>query len=463
MVERYQTARDVHYELRGLRSEVAAGTAELGGTPSASVDPVESTPVAEAPAAGAGTSSVRAAPEVPWIAVLPLKNQGADPDLESFADGLGDDITTGLSRFSFLHVVARHSALRVKDSGADMREIGAELGARYVLEGAVRKSGAAIRVNIQLLDAQTGTHIWAESFDRNLDESGIFDIQDAITDQVVATVADPYGMLARDLVAPIAGKAPEEMTPYEAVLRFFLYQQRITPEDHLVAREALERAVELDARYADAWAVLGVVLLDEYRHDFNPQPDPLDRALAAAQRAVDADPANQLANYSLAQIYFYRRDLGAFRASADRAINLNRRDGHTMAMIGILFGYSGDWERGVELTTAAMQLNPHHPGWYRFTTFFDHYRKGELEEALAVAQKINMPEYFPTHYCLAIANNALGNAEAAARARRDALRCWPEIEAGIENHLDMWWFSQPELKGRVLDELVDAGFRIPGR
>ncbi len=120
--------------------------------------------------------------------------------------------------------------------------------------------------------------------------------------------------------------------------------------------------------------------------------------------------------------HYYRGDVGAFRSAAEHTISLNRRDGNAMAMLGILTGYAGDWERGLELTTAAMKLNPHHPGWYWFTTFFDHYLQGRYAEALATAQKINLPEYFPTHYAAAIAHARLGNQKAAEAAAKEVLR-----------------------------------------
>lgn len=318
---------------------------------------------------------------------MPIECHTADAELKNLADGLTEEITTGLSRFSYLFVISRNSTRKLEGRSVDIRQVGQELGARYIIEGAVRKGGSKVRVNVQAVDARTGTHVWAETFDCNHSDADVFAIQDEITDQVVATIADQYGVLARSMAAPTGLKAPEELTPYEAVLRFFLYQQRVSAEDHLPTRTALERAVALQPGNADAWAALAMVLLDEDRHMFNPRPNALDRTLQAAQCAVAADPASQLANYALAQAHYFRGDIGAFRAAAERAIGLNRRDGSTMAMLGILFGYSGDWERGVELTTRAMALNPHHPGWYRFSTFFNEYRQGHYAEALAIAQR----------------------------------------------------------------------------
>jgi non-specific serine/threonine protein kinase len=438
--DRFQTAQDVFNELKSLRKETSSGST--------------------APALS-DSSATRSAAEIPWIAVLPLKCKSADPELEDFADGLAEDITTSLSRFSYLMVISRNSVQNLDAQSMDVRQVGQELGARYVMEGAVRKAGPKIRASVKLLDAQTGTHLWAESFDRNLEKADIFEVQDDITDQVVATVADPHGVLARSMAAPMDSRAAETLTPYEAVLRFFLYQQRVGPEDHLPTRIALERAVELEPGYSDAWAALTIVLLDEDRHSFNPRPNALDRALEAAQRAVDLDAANPLAHFALAHAYYYRKDLGAFRSAAERTIALNQRDGNSKAMLGILMGYAGDWERGLELTTSAMERNPHHPGWYRFTTFFDAYRQERYAEALEIAQKINMPDYFASHYALAIAHAQLGNKTEAKQATAAVRRLWPDFEQEIySGHLEKWMFAQPDLIRHIVEGLEKAGLTV---
>ena len=438
--DRFQTAQDVFNELKSLRKETSSGST--------------------APALS-DSSATRSATQIPWIAVLPLKCKSADPELEDFADGLAEDITTSLSRFSYLMVISRNSIQNLDAPSMDVRHVGHELGARYVMEGAVRKSGSKIRINVQVLDAQTGTHLWAETYDRNLDEADIFEVQDEITDQVVATVADPHGVLARSMATPTEWKAPETLTPFEAVLRFFLYQQRVSAEDHLPTRAALEHAVEVDPEYADAWAALTLVLLDEDRHSFNTRPNALDRALEAARRAVELDSTNPLAHFALAHAYYYRRDLGAFHGAAEHCLALNPRDGNAMALMGILTSYSGDWERGVEWTTRAMAMNPHHPGWYRFTTFFDSYHRGDYTEALATAQRINLPDYFATHYALAIAHAQLGNTEEAKQATDAVLRLWPEFEQEVYGgHLEKWMFAQPDLISHIVEGLEKAGLAV---
>jgi len=490
-VDRYQTARDVYNELKTLRRETLVESskgAAPGPSADRSSDAASPTAVAPSPtpsqsaaarrgstptgvAPGSDTLRRQSGPEAPWIAVLPIECRTADPDLEAFADGLTEDITAGLSRFSYLMVVSRSSIRRLEEQSLDgspvdglaldARQAGRELGARFAVEGSLRKAGSRMRINIQVIDARTGTHIWTETFDRNLDESAILDLQDEITNRVVATTADPHGVLARSMAMPTAAKPPEELTPYEAVLRFFLYQQRGSAADHLPTRTALEHAAELEPDNPDVLACLTIVLVDEDRHAFNPRRDALDRALKTAQRATAADPANQLANHALATAHYFRRELGSFRSIAERAITLNPRDSFTMAILGIFMGYAGDWQRGLELTNAAMDLNPHHPGWYRFTTFFHAYHQKRYEEAVAIVEKMNLPEYFATHYAMAIAQAQLGHLAEAKAAIRECLRLWPDFEREIVGgHLEKWMFAQPDLIDHIAEGLEKCGLQV---
>jgi TolB-like protein len=397
----------------------------------------------------------------PWIAVLPFEVPAQDPELANFGAGLTEDITNGLSDFSYLLVLSRKAVAGLATETMDIREIGRDLGARYVLQGALRQAGSTTRITAQLVDAQNGTQIWAETFDRDLAGAGILAVQDELTDRIVATVADPAGVVVRTLAATTDRKPPGAMTPYEAVLRYFLFQQRVSAEDHLVTRAALERAVEIDPAYADAWTSLALIYQQEYMNNLNPLPGSLERGLAAAQRAVDLDPLSSRAQFAMAQARYFMRDIGAFRANAERAISLNPRNTDSVAMIGILMGYSGDWTRSVELTTGAMRLNPHHAGWYYFNTFFNEYRQRHYSEALAIAQKMNLPDYWATPMVLAIAHAQLGNEAEAQAAIEDLFRIWPDfMEEYHQQGLVKWMFRQPDLIEHVNEGLRKAGIDL---
>ncbi|PYL98290.1 MAG: hypothetical protein DME27_05755, partial [Verrucomicrobia bacterium] len=222
-----------------------------------------------------------------WVAVLPFKSSG-DAEMESFANGLGEDITTGLSRFRYLSVVASASAARLKGETGDERALGAKLGARYVLEGSIRKGGSGIRVGAQLLDAQTGAQLWAETYNRDLQTSTIFDAQDDIAARIVATVADSYGVLVHSMRAAIRQKADINLTPAEWQFQYFAYREQITPAAHGALRSRLECAAGSDNRPSDLWACLAQIYVDEYAFGFPGDDETsLDRALAAARRGVE--------------------------------------------------------------------------------------------------------------------------------------------------------------------------------
>jgi len=387
---------------------------------------------------------------VPRVAVVALKTSGGG-DLDELAAALSEDIANGLSRFPYLQVASRPT---------DDTEAGEDVA--YRLEGSLRRSGETLRLTMQLFKTASGEQVWGESYDRPFDTTSLLAIQDDLTANVVASVADSYGALMRDLCAPVAVKAPEDMTPYEAVLRHLVYRQRLGAEDHRITLTAMERAVSIAPNDANVWSALAALYTEEYKHDYNALPGSLDRALDAARQAVSLEPDNAYANFVLAEVYYFRQDLGAFRASAERAIALNPFDSDSMAMIGILMSYGGDWGRGVELTHRAMKLNPNHPGWYRFAIVFNQLRLGEYQAALETAQRINLPQYFPDPYVRAVAHAYLGHEREARQAAQEFLALWPDGELARfrEVNLDRWFYASPELTQLVLEGLTLAGLEF---
>jgi tetratricopeptide (TPR) repeat protein len=226
-----------------------------------------------------------------------------------------------------------------------------------------------------------------------------------------------------------------------------------------VAVTAVERAVQIAPNDANVWAARAALYTDEYKHSYNARPGSLDRALEAARQAVTLEPDNAYANFVLAEVFYFRQELGSFKASAEKAIALNPYDSDAMAMTGILMGYGGDWERGVELANRAMALNPNHPGWYRFGIVFYQLRQAEYEAALETALRINLPMYFADPYVRAVAHANLGHAREAEQAAQEFLALWPEGDLNRFQtvHLDRWFYASPELSRLTLEGLELAG------
>ena len=439
---RFQSAREVCTELRKLRRP---GSRVVTASNSSYVS-TEAGPITAHTETGFR------------VAVLPFKCSGGQIELLSLAEGLTEDIVTGLSRFSYLQVISVRSAARHPRKGVDLRSAGRELGARYVMQGNVRQAGTKLRIAVQLGDTSSGADLWAEHYDHPFRRKAVFELLDQVVPRIVSTVADTQGVLPHSMSEATRHREPEELTPYEAVLRSFAHFQRVNAEEHLASRTALERAVQQAPAYADCWAMLSMLYKEEYTHEFNLRPDPLGRAFVAARRAVEAAPSNHLAHHALAATLFFRREMQAFHIAAERAVALNPMDGFTMAYLGFLTAYGGNWERGCALTEQARNLNPHHPGWYWFAPFFNAYRKGEYLEALDIAPKVDMPGFWRTKVALAAVYGQVGEQEAGRRALQGLLELRPRFAASAREELAKWW--EPPLVEHLMDGLQKAGLEV---
>jgi TolB-like protein len=393
-----------------------------------------------------------------WIAALPFKYSGSNADLTALAEGLSEEIVTGLSRFSYLRVIARGSTSRYASQAADLRSVGKELGARYVMEGSLRQSGPRLRFAVQLVDALSGAHLWAENYERIFSPDAVFELQDELVPRIVSTVADMHGVLPRSMSEAVRSRNPDEISPYEAVLRSFGYFERITGKDLAAARSGLESAVRKAPASGDAWAMLALLCVQDYAQGFNLQADSLDKGLAAARRAVEVAPSNHLSHYSLAQALFFLKEFQSFRNAAARAIALNPMDGNALAFLGELLSYSGDCERGAALAARAKQLNPNHPGFYWYANFYNAYRQQDYHGALAAALNLNLPGHIGAHMALAAAYGQLGERDAAEKSVRDLLKLRPDFASIARGLLRQWW--TPEYVEQLIDGWRKAGLEI---
>jgi len=443
--DRFSSARDIRDGLHAVTSEA----------------PLIPTVTAPRPVAEADSGGSRAE-EGLWVAVLPFKHRGSDPGLEALAEGLSEEIVTGLSRFSYLRVISRSSTLQYASEAVDVRAVGKELGARYVMEGSVRHAGSVLRVAVQLVDTSTGAHVWAETFDRPFRPEGTFALQDDLVPRIVSTIADANGVLPHTIREALRNKSASQLSPYEAVLRSFGWG-RVTAEDAAELRTGLELALQKTPGNADWWAMLSFMYVNGHQLGFDVRPDPLGSALVAALRAVHLAPSNHLAYDALAAALFFRKEFQASRNAAERAIVLNPMDGGVIAKMGILIALAGDWEHGCALVEEALRLNPHSPGWVWLGPFFNAYRKGDYRDSLDIALKMDLPGYFLAEAVLAAAYGQLGEQEAAGKALRQLLASRPEISREPARARSEFgkWFGPGEILELFLDGLRKAGLDIP--
>jgi TolB-like protein/tetratricopeptide (TPR) repeat protein len=429
---------------RGFRfvGEVAesGGVAEGGAAPAPLAEAAEPPPIAEGAPKGPKTGR-------PVLAVLPFDNLSAEVD-EYFADGLTEDIITNLSRFRELQVIARTATFQFKGQPINLAKLADELGANYVLEGSVRRAGGRVRITAQLIDAASGVHVWADRYDREMED--IFALQDEVTRTIAATL----GVKLQDAALTRAlKKSPAELDAYDCVLHARRYTSLLSTEMHAEARDYLEKAVALDPNSAEAHALLANVYLAEHRFDANPRPDPIGRALKMAQTAVRLDPQDAYAHCWLAIVHFFRGENDQFEAEAERALALNPNDPETLADIGHYLAFMGEFERGVELSRRAMALNPLHPGWYHFSLSRLHYDQREYEKVLADLERISLPEFYWCWLLRAAAEAQLGREQAGVSLKR-IFELKPDFSARAE--LQKWNAAPADLE-HLLEGLRKAG------
>ena len=297
-------------------------------------------------------------PDKPSIALLPFANLSGDPQQDYFSDGITEDIITELSRFSELLVIARNSSFQYKGKAVDIRQVGQELGARYVLEGSVRRSGDRVRITAQLIDVITGAHRWAERYDRELHD--VFAVQDEVARAIVAILA---AHVKRAEIERVLLKPPAAWAAYEYYLRgseaYFLHRTRRTKASLYDARHLLEQSLAIDPDYARACAMLSQTHLYAYFEPFDSDylsPIALARALDLAQTAVARDTHLPLAHAQLGWVLVWNRQHDDAIVAFERAFALNRN--FIDNRFAFVLTFAGEPARAIEVVKANARLDP---------------------------------------------------------------------------------------------------------
>jgi len=366
---------------------------------------------------GAAEHPVVNLPNGPTIAVLPFLNLSGDASQEYFSDGLTEDLMTALSRASSdLRVLARNTTFQYKGKAVNAPELGRELGVRYVLEGSVRRADNDLRVTAQLIDTETGTHIWADRFDRKM--ADIFLVQDEIVSQIVAKIAGNYGVIEMTEARSATHKNPDEIQAYDLVLRAQdVMRPEWSHETFGAAKKLLRQAIALDPLNARARRELAYLAVIGWVFRFDDTPVPLQEITAQATKAVQLDPADARARMVAACAYFFNKQLDLFEREAEQAMALAPHDGEILATLGYLIASSGQWERGVALAQKANALNADAAiGWYQATMYYDYYLKGDYERALEFRRLhpdqhaiYTYSEYIPVYGQLGLKEESLEN------------------------------------------------------
>ncbi len=367
-------------------------------------------------------------PDKPSIVVLPFVNMSEDPKQDYFSDGLTEDLTGDLAKISSLFVITRNSAFTYKGKVAKVQDVSKELGVRYVLEGSVQKAGDQVRVTAQLIDATSSYHLWSERYDRPLQD--IFALQDEIRQKIVLALKVK---LTQEEQERFKSAPTDNLEAYDYFLRGLERYWRLTKEANIQARQMFERAIELDPRYAAAYAELGWTYTAAWFAQWSPDLQALEQAFELAQKAVTLDDTSPRAHMLLDWIYLFKEQHGQAIAEVERAIVFDPNLAVGYARMGFILNFAGRPQEASGFVEKALRLDPAYP-FFSLAALGQAYRLvGRYEEAVATFKRVlNLnPDLWVAHAQLTIIYSELGRDEEARAEAAELLRVSPNFSLEV--------------------------------
>src|SRR5229473_6648979 len=364
-------------------------------------------------------------PGIPSIAVLPFTNMSGDREQEYFSDGLTDDLIVSLSRFPGLFVIARNSTFTYKGKAVKEQQVGGELGVKYVLEGGVQKAGGQVRITAELVDATTGTDLWAERYDRPMKD--IFALQDEIVRRIVTTMGLQLDLWEKYRV--LAQRHTDNLEAYDYFLRALDSVWSFTKDGNAKARKLCEKATELDPEYADAYVVISATYFQDWIYLWNPTPYPLDRAFESVRKALALNDSLPFAHVLLGRLLVEREQCDAAIAEIHRAIALAPNSANAYFLAAETLSACGKPSEGLEIAQKAMRLDPKNSDWYLFEVGFADLKMGRSKEAVPVLERflISYPNHVGARTILAVAFVESGMMEQAHAEAGEIERLSPQF------------------------------------
>lgn len=393
-------------------------------------------------------------PDRPSIAVLPFQNMSGDAEQEYFSDGISEDIMTALSKLHSFFVIARNSTFVYKGKPVNLKLIGQELGVRYIVEGSVRRSGHRVRITAQLNDVESGGHIWAERYDRDL--ADIFVVQDEITEAIVAAI-EPQLYAAESSRAQ--RKPPESMDAWDLVMRAMSYYWRATRQDNVVAQALLEKATAIDPNYGRAPGLLATTHAFAAHMGWSPMGDVVPIAKRAAAAAIAADNEDPWAHFALGCVHMLTRLHSESLAEFELALHLNPNFSWAQGYYGLALSYCGRWQEGELAARRALRLSPRNPSAAIFCGIaaYAMFIGGKYDEAMRLAREgiRQRHDFVGAHRVLTAAAGMAGQSDVAAVALRELRRAQPNVS------LEWIWREMPIIRETDREHYVE-GFRRAG-
>jgi TolB-like protein len=392
------------------------------------------------------------------IVVLPFSSLDPDASRQYFADGLSEDISAKLSLFKSIDVIPSSVMHELDRSRPDA--VGRSLEVDYVVSGSVRQSEDEIRITGQLISPATNRQLWAETFTRKRTAADLFELQSEVAQRVVAAIADPTGIVYRTHLEALRSRPTESLAAYQCVLRGYAYFRIHDDPSHALARDCLERAVEIDPDYAEAWAHLAYIYRETYHHNRPGKPDALNRADQALKKALVLDRTLPMTAFAQAMIAFSQGDNVSGLVHAERAVELNPNNATMLATVSIYYAQLGRVDQALELGNKVVAMHPTPPFWLHMVFATSHYLSGDFEACLESTARWNQQDDVQWHYHRAAALAELGRLEEAYAAVSEIRTVFPAFAAApgveISKYLLVESTSAP-----FLDGLRKAGLEAP--
>ncbi|WP_457300233.1 adenylate cyclase [Phyllobacterium sp. P5_D12] len=405
------------------------------------------------------SSTTAAGPDGPTLMIAPFANFSEGPEANLYALGLTEELLTALPRFKEIKVFGRETSEAFPPE-VDPSRVRRELGANYLLAGAVRVSGDRVRVTARLLETKTGAILWSQTYDDDVRSRGLFAIQTDVANRVATAVAQPYGIISK---AVASSPPPDDLGAYDCTLQFYGYRAELSVEKHSKVRMCLESAVARFPSYATAWAMLSILYLDEDRFGYNPTSEsstPLERSLHAARRAVELDPGNTRALQALMTALFFNQQLTEALRVGEQALATNPNDTELLGEYGVRLAMGGQWQRGAAVLDQALALNPGGAGYYRGNRALAAYMLSDYDMAVVDIRQANLQKFPLFHIVAAVIYAERGMMEDAAREGTLFMKMRPAFLPNITAELTNRNF-QPEDQLRVIAGLRKAGMPVP--
>ncbi|MDB5604959.1 MAG: hypothetical protein JWP25_1859 [Bradyrhizobium sp.] len=365
-------------------------------------------------------------PDRPAIAVLAFDNMSGDGEQEYFSDGISEDIITALSKVRWFFVIARNSSFIYKGKPVHLKQVAAELGVRYVVEGSVRRAGGRVRITAQLNDVTTGSHIWGEHYDRDLPD--VFAVQDEITDAIVAAI-EPQIYAAENFRA--RRKPPNSLDAWDLVMRALSHYWRVTRQDHEVAQQLLEKAIAIDPNYGQALSVLATSHMFGVHLGWADIVKAAPLAERAALAAIQADSEDPWAHTALGSVCFSTRRLDDSLAEFELALQLNPNFSLAQGYYALALSYSGRWQDSYEAAQRAIRLTPRDPSLaiYYGIAAYAQFVGRNYPEAIALSREAirQRGDLTGAYRVLTVAAGMAGQTEVSAAALQELRRTQPNI------------------------------------